>query len=197
VKSASFLTYIEINWRELCFDNILNTLLKYILSAKVMVINMIKYYKNFFVCLFITLMALGSSACSMVYDKHVQWETPKPESFPVLHAVGQAPISLQKSQHKTQKMLMAMNASKLAAYAELAEQVYGQQIDGKTSMSNLLINNQKLDASVKGIIRGARVVKSYPVGDSYTTELSLDFKDVYELYTASVKNKKIKQIQYY
>jgi len=137
------------------------------------------------------------SSCSVVLDKHVKWETSTPESFPVLHAIGQAPISLQKSQHKTQRMLMAINASKLAAYAELAEQVYGQQIDGKTSMSNLLINNQQLDASVRGVIRGARVVKSYPVGDSYTTELSLDFKDVYDLYIASINKKKVKNVRYY
>jgi hypothetical protein len=133
----------------------------------------------------------------MVFDKHVEWQRSKPENFPVLYAIGQAPISLQKSKHKTQRMLMAINASKLAAYAELAEQVYGQQIDGRTSMSNLLIDNQQLDASIKGIIRGAKVIKSYPVGDSYTTELSLDFKDVYELYVASTSGNTIKEVKYY
>jgi len=140
---------------------------------------------------------VAMSGCSSFYDKHIEWEATQPESFPVLQAIGQAPISLQKSKHKTQRMLMAINASKLAAYAELAEQVYGQQIDGKTSMSNLLMNNQQLDASIRGIIRGAKVVKSYPVGDTYTTELSLDFKDVYDIYNASSRSKKIKNIQYY
>jgi len=149
------------------------------------------------ITLFFTFLLLCLSGCSTVFDKHVEWQKPKPENFPVLHAIGQAPISLQKSTHKTQRMLMAINASKLAAYAELAEQVYGQQIDGKTSMSNLLINNQQLDASIKGIIRGAKVVKSYPVGDSYTTELSLDFKDVYELYIASANGNTIKEVTYY
>jgi hypothetical protein len=147
--------------------------------------------------LLFTFLLLCLNGCSMMFDKHVEWQKPKPENFPVLHAIGQAPISLQNSAHKTQRMLMAINASKLAAYAELAEQVYGQQIDGKTSMSNLLINNQQLDASIKGIIRGAKVVKSYPVGDSYTTELSLDFKDVYELYIASTNNNTIKEVTYY
>ena len=147
--------------------------------------------------LLFTFLLLCLNGCSMMFDKHVEWQKPKPENFPVLHAIGQAPISLQKSKHKTQRILMAINASKLAAYAELAEQVYGQQIDGKTSMSNLLINNQQLDASIKGIIRGAKVVKSYPVGDSYTTELSLDFKDVYELYIASTNNNTIKEVTYY
>lgn len=141
--------------------------------------------------------AMVLSACSTVFDKHVEWQAVKPESFPVLTAIGQAPISLQKSADKTQRMLMAINASKIAAYAELAEQVYGQTIDGKTTMSNLIIDNQKLKASVQGIIRGAKVVKSYPVGDSYTTELMLDFKDVYEIYSASSNRQEIKDISYY
>ena len=150
-----------------------------------------------YITLFFTSLLLCLSGCSMVLDKHVQWESAQPKNFPILHAIGQAPISLQKSSHKTQRMLMAINASKLAAYAELAEQVYGQQVEGKTSMSNFLIDNQQLDASIKGIIRGAKVVKSYPVGDSYTTELSLDFKDVYDLYVSSKNGKQIKKVQYY
>jgi hypothetical protein len=137
------------------------------------------------------------TACSSFYDKHVEWQPVKPESFPILTAIGQAPISLQRSEHKTQRMLMAINASKIAAYAELAEQVYGQSIDGKTTMSNLLIDNQKLSASVQGVIRGAKVVKSYPVGDSYTTELILDFKDVYEIYLSASNRQEIKDVSYF
>jgi outer membrane protein FlgP len=135
--------------------------------------------------------------CSAVYDKHVQWETIKPERFPVITAIGQAPISLQKSTNETQRMLMAINASKIAAYAELAEQVYGQQINSSTSMSNLLLNDQEFKASVQGVIRGAKVIKSYPVGDTYTTELHLDFKNVYDIYIASSRNKEIKNVRYY
>jgi len=133
----------------------------------------------------------------MVYDKHVQWQTVKPKSFPVIHAVGYAPISLQKSTHETQRMLMAIKASKIAAYAELAEQVYGQQINGKTTVANLILENQSLAANVQGVIRGAKVIKSYPVGDSYTTELSLDFKDVYDMYITTSRKKEIKDVQYF
>jgi hypothetical protein len=64
-------------------------------------------------------------------------------------------------------------------------------------MSNLLIDNQQLKATVQGVIRGAKVVKSYPVGDSYTTELSLDFKDVYDIYIASSNRQEIKKVSYY
>ncbi len=108
-----------------------------------------------------------TSACSLIYDKHVQWQTVKPEVFPVLYATGFTPISMQKSTHEIQQMLMAIKASKIAAYAELAEQVYGQQVSGKVIMADLLIEDQQLTASIQGVIRGAKVMKSYPVGDVY------------------------------
>ena len=148
-------------------------------------------------CFFITLLLSMTSACSLFYDKHVQWQTAKPESFPVLSATGFAPISLQKSSHETQRMLMAIKASKIAAYAELAEQIYGQQVNSKTTMADMIIDNQQLAASVQGLIRGAKVVKSYPVGDTYTTELQLDFKDVFQIYQASLNRKEIKDVQYF
>ncbi|AAZ25448.1 LPP20 family lipoprotein [Colwellia psychrerythraea] len=137
------------------------------------------------------------SACSLIYDKHVQWETVKPEIFPVLYATGFAPISMQRSTHETQRMLMAIKASKIAAYAELAEQVYGQQVSGKVTMADLLIEDQQLTASVQGIIRGAKVIKSYPVGDVYTTELQLNFEDVYNIYQANQNRKEIKDVTHF
>jgi len=147
--------------------------------------------------IFIVGLLCFTSACSLFYDKHVQWQTVKPESFPVLYATGFAPISMQKSTHETQRMLMAIKASKIAAYAELAEQVYGQQVKGKVTMADLLIEDQQLTASVQGIIRGARVVKSYPVGDVYTTELQLNFEDVYNIYQANQNRKEIKEVTHF
>lgn len=137
------------------------------------------------------------SSCSSMFDKYVQWQTVEPSTFPIIHGVGYAPISLQKSAHETQRMLMAIKASKIAAYLELAEQVYGQQVSSKTTMADMLIENQQLASSVQGLIKGAKVVKSYPVGDTYTTELQLDFKDVYDIYQASLNRKEIKEIQYF
>jgi len=153
---------------------------------------------NSFIRLILILSALFFiSACSLIYDKHVQWQTVKPETLPVLHATGFAPISLQKSTHETQRVLMAIKASKIAAYAELAEQVYGQKIQGKVTMADLLIEDQKLSVSVQGIIRGAKVVKSYPVGDVYTTELQLNFEDVYNIYQANLNRKEIKDVTHF
>ena len=138
-----------------------------------------------------------TSACSLFYDTHIQWQSVKPDYFPVISATGLAPISLQKSPNETQRMLMAIKASKIAAYVELAEQIYGQQVQGKVTMRDLLIEDQQLSASVQGVIRGAKVVKSYPVGDVYTTELQLDFEDVYNIYEANLNRKEVKDVTHF
>lgn len=153
-----------------------------------------KYFQLFFVIL----ISFSIFSCSTFYDnKQVQWQRVKPESFPVLHAIGHAPISLQNSDNETQRMLMAITASKTAAYVELAEQVYGQQVAQNLTMADLLIKNQQMSSKVQGIIRGARIVKSYPVGDTYTTELTLNFKDVYDIYSVMNVEKEIKKVNYY
>jgi hypothetical protein len=138
------------------------------------------------------------SGCSLLVDKHVEWETVEPDSYPVLKAIGYAPINSQRGDNDTVKMLMAIKASKLEAYRELAEQVYGQRIEGSQSLSSLVVSNESLKASVEGVIRGAEVVKSYPVGeDTYATELSLDMQRVYDIYLTTAKPRRIKDIKYY
>ncbi|WP_233267469.1 LPP20 family lipoprotein [Paraglaciecola sp. L3A3] len=138
------------------------------------------------------------TGCTSLFSKHVEWETVEPDSFPILSAVGYAPISAQNGKNAAGKMLMALKASKLDAYRELAEQVYGQKINGEQSLSSLVIENTQLDSSVQGVIRGARVVKSYPVGDdTYATELELDLKLVNDIYLSTAKPKKVKKVHYY
>lgn len=140
----------------------------------------------------------GLSGCSLFVDKHVEWETVEPDSYPVLSAVGYAPIMSQRGESETVKTLMAIKASKLEAYRELAEQVYGQRIEGNQSLSSLVVDNETLRASVEGVIRGARVIKSYPVGeDTYATELELDMHRVYDIYLTTAKPQRIKDIKYY
>ncbi|MFT4927885.1 MAG: hypothetical protein ACI8WB_003999 [Phenylobacterium sp.] len=140
---------------------------------------------------------LGLSGCSSIVDKHVEWEYVKPDVFPVVKAVGYAPISLQKGKSESQKMILAIRSSKLDAYRELAEQVYGHSIKGSTSVKGMVANNDTLKSKVSGLIRGAKVVKNYAVGDIYTTELHLDMKDVYALYQVSNKTRRMKQVRYY
>ena len=138
------------------------------------------------------------SGCSSLVDKHVEWETVEPDTYPVLTAVGYAPIESQHGDSDSVRSLMAMRASKLDAYRELTEQVYGQKIEGNETLSNLVVNNTRLEASVEGVIRGAKVVKTYPVGeDTYATELELDMQRVYDIYLTTAKPRRIKEVRYY
>ena len=143
------------------------------------------------------LMLLGTVGCSSMFDKHVEYTVQQPDTYPILRAIGYAPIAPQPGQGAQQKSIMAMKASKIEAYRELAEQVYGQQLKGNTSLANAVAGNDHLQAKVQGVIRGARVMRSYVVGDSYATELELDMKLVYDLYITETKPRKVKKVTYY
>ncbi|WP_018692588.1 LPP20 family lipoprotein [Algicola sagamiensis] len=156
-----------------------------------------KHLNLWIVFLSIVLMLTQLVGCTQVFDKHVEWEHEKPDEYPILRAVGYAPIQEQRGNTDTQKLLKAIRASKLNAYRELAEQVYGQKIDADTELRELIVRDEKLKASVRGIVRGAKVVKSYAVENVYTTELELDFQRVYDIYVSTARPKKFKRAVYY
>ncbi|AXQ98496.1 LPP20 family lipoprotein [Pseudoalteromonas piscicida] len=138
----------------------------------------------------------GLSGCSSLVDKHIEYETVQPETFPVLRAVGYAPLSAQPGKTAGEKQLMAIKVSKLEAYRELAEQLYGQNLTSTITVKGAIAQNDGLKSRVNGLVRGAKVLKSYAVGDTYATELELDMKRVYDLYVTQVKPQKIKKISY-
>ena len=150
------------------------------------------------VCRFAAIaVVLGITGCGII-DKHVEYETIEPDTYPTLTAIGYAPIMSQRGESDSVKRIMAMKASKLDAYRELAEQVYGQKLQGDQALSSLVVESETLRASVEGVIRGAKVVKAYPVGDdTYVTELSLDMKQVYDLYLTTAKPRRVREVKYY
>ena len=92
-----------------------------------------------------------------------------------VQATGYAPISLQPGETRQQKVVMAMRASKLRAYQELVGVVHGQDIYGTTTVEDMVMQRDSFKAAVAGFVRGARVVKSYPVqDDTYATILEVD-----------------------
>ena len=130
-------------------------------------------------------------------DRYIQWETEAPESFPKLTAIGYAPLDTQPAKEQSQRVLMAMQASKIAAYRELAEQVYGQQLSASSQVRDWMLSDDSIQASVSGVIRGAKVVKSYPAGEHYVTELELDFSQVWALYQQQHRPQKVKEVTYF
>ena len=98
-------------------------------------------------------------------------------------ATGYAPISIQSGASRGHKVLNAMRASKLQAYKELAAIVHGQYLFGTTQVKDMVVKNDQFNAAVGGIIRGARVVKAFPIQeDTYATILELDLRDVQRAY---------------
>ncbi|RTZ16203.1 flagellar biosynthesis protein FlgP [Vibrio aquaticus] len=98
-----------------------------------------------------------------------------------LTAVGYASISEQKGRNDDEKQVRAMRASKIDAYRELAEQVYGMRVSGRADLQDQRLGTELTSGAVDGVIRGAEVVRSYKVGDSYVTELRLDIKKMDKL----------------
>lgn len=105
------------------------------------------------------------------------------DSFPVITATGYSIVSIQPGKTHDQKVLQAMRASKLDAYRELSEQLYGLQIDSSTTLRDIVQTDSHLEASVSGLVRGAKVVRTYPLSKNvYATEMMLDTKLLYRLY---------------
>ena len=96
-----------------------------------------------------------------------------------VQATGYAPISLQPGETSNHKQLNAMRVSKLRAYQELAAIVNGQYLYGTTTVESMILQNDQFKTAVAGVVRGARVVKSFPVQeDVYATILEVDLNQV-------------------
>lgn len=104
------------------------------------------------------------------------------DDYPILRATGYAVLSKQKGSTMAEKQINAMRASKMEAYRELTEQVAGVYVKARNRNSNNVEREDRLVTEVEGLVHGARVVRQYPVGDTYCTELELDTKKIYDLY---------------
>ncbi len=114
------------------------------------------------------------SACShSIYEGPAKVEQNYQYTFT---SVGYAPIKAQSGDSFDQKILNAIKASKLEAYKEMAEQIYGVLITAGDSTESSVLLDDKVESQVKGLVRGARVLKIYHEGGMYITELELDMQ---------------------
>jgi hypothetical protein len=127
------------------------------------------------------LMGCGSNPQLMTMSKHNQWEYMLPGEDYIVVATGYAPIQTQIGADDPTKIIKAIKASKLDAYRELTEKVYGHKVSANTKVSDLVLGNEKIKTSVQGVIKGARTIKTYQLDGIYITELELNLRDLYRI----------------
>lgn len=130
-----------------------------------------KYYLPALIVLFLL------SACSNLKKP----STSDSDTSYTFNAIGYAPIDIQSGASFEVKILNAIKASKIEAYKEMAEQVYGMLLTADNSLEGAYLRQDKITAQVTGLVRGARVLKSYHEGGLYITELELNMDTLFFL----------------
>jgi hypothetical protein len=106
----------------------------------------------------------------------------------VISSDGYANISAQMSDNPSQRRLMAIRASKIDAYRNLTEKVFGQNVNSTTTVEDMVTTSDTIRAHVEGLIYGAKLISITPIGDdAYMTRLELDEKTVNEIRHIFIK----------
>lgn len=92
----------------------------------------------------------------------------------VLRVVGYGAMNPNSKQlSESQRRLLAIRASKMDAYRALAERVYGMQVQGSTTVRDMVVQNDNFRSYVETYMHGARVVSADVMQDG-TVETVLE-----------------------
>lgn len=137
---------------------------------------------------FALLAVIMLSACS---SSNSQSNSKNNEGAPIVFtAVGYAPIASQHGRTLDVKILNAIKASKIEAYKELAEQIYGVSLTSKNTLIGSRLKKDSVNSNVTGVIRGASVKRSYHKGAFYITELELNMDIIPVVMSLNVASKR-------
>ena len=101
----------------------------------------------------------------------------------VVSAVGLGAAPESDAYSADQKTLMAIQASKVDAYASLVEKIYGLKINSATSVRSLVIEKSMVKTAVEGLIQAADVKEIRPIGESsYETTLQVEITPEFRSY---------------
>ncbi|MCZ2722137.1 LPP20 family lipoprotein [Marinomonas sp. 15G1-11] len=96
----------------------------------------------------------------------------------IINATGySAPISNKKFS-KSQAKLLSLRGSKLDAYRNLSERVYGLKINGTSTLSNMMTQNDELRTFVDAYLVGAKVISQRELDDgSFETVVEMALQE--------------------
>ncbi len=84
-------------------------------------------------------------------------KAPPPEEPPIIVSVGYGTMNPYSDYPEPQQHLLAIRAAKLDAYRGLAEEVYGTEIRGQTTVRDMAVQNDSYRSYVDAIVRGAKL----------------------------------------
>ncbi|WP_231870852.1 LPP20 family lipoprotein [Marinomonas aquimarina] len=83
----------------------------------------------------------------------------------IVNATGYSAPVTNKALSKAQARLMSLRGSKLDAYRNLSERVYGISLDGSSSLSNMMAQHDDLRTYVNAYLVGAKVISQRELED--------------------------------
>jgi hypothetical protein len=99
-----------------------------------------------------------------------------------LIAVGFASITAQPSTDTAEKRLMAARASRIDAYRNMAELVYGITFGSESAIEDSKLRQDSTRTRITGRLRGVEVLSIEPLGnDTYQTTLRMPAIEVARL----------------
>ncbi|MDX1755471.1 MAG: LPP20 family lipoprotein [Marinobacter sp.] len=101
---------------------------------------------------------LTACAPTGLYSQRGATDQPQPQAIVVRESGFGTYEDAVEGRLNTRKRLLARRASKLDAYRNLAERVYGTVIFGSSTVSDFVLHNDNFRSYVDSYIRGAKVV---------------------------------------
>jgi len=124
-----------------------------------------------------------------LYDKPRKSPAPPPAAqvYPEdLIAVGYASITAQPSTDVAQRRLMAARASRIDAYRNMAELVFGVSFGSESATNDNRLQNDVMRTRVNGRLQGVEIISIEPLGnDTYQTTLRMPGIEVARLRSAT------------
>ena len=107
----------------------------------------------------------------------------------IVTATGYAALVTSKRFTKSQARIMTLRSSMLDAYRNLSERVYGLKVDGSSTLSNMVLQNDELRTYVDAYLVGAKVVSQREHEDgTFETVVEMALQENFRQCVSSSQN---------